>query len=228
MGVPFNEGLVLTPTLNHYHCVNVVTDCRSSEITDTFKFLNHTLPVPSVILTNQIVKATKQLKQAIKGHTTQAPDELKAIAHLHAPITGAQPDPSLPELLTPPTVAEPLEAHELLIEEPPILHLAQTIKMETSPTTRQGPNTIPFKEDELDNATVIVAEEIPPPPRYNLCSKAFHIIQSAINDDPVNPKDFIAFTIIDEATGKALEYCDLIKLDKYKDVWSRSYTNELG
>ena len=80
----------------------------------------------------------------------------------------------------------------------------------------------------MDGATVIGAEEIPPSPRYNLCSQAHPIIQSAINNGLVIPKDFIAFTVIDEETGKALEYCDLIKLDKYKDVWSKSYVNELG
>ncbi len=36
----------------------------------------------------------------------------------------------------------------------------------------------------------------------------------------VIPKNHIAFAVIDEATGKALEYKDLIPLDKYKDVWS--------
>ena len=34
--------------------------------------------------------------------------------------------------------------------------------------------------------------------------------------------------VIDEDTGKALEYRDLIKKDKYRDIWSTSLANEIG
>ena len=34
--------------------------------------------------------------------------------------------------------------------------------------------------------------------------------------------------IIDDKTGKSLEYRQLIQIDRYKKIWSRSYANELG
>ena len=41
-------------------------------------------------------------------------------------------------------------------------------------------------------------------------------------------QEFFTGAGIDEDTGKALEYRDLIKKDKYRDIWSTSRANELG
>ena len=41
-------------------------------------------------------------------------------------------------------------------------------------------------------------------------------------------QEFFAGAVIDEDIGKALEYRDLIKKDKYRDIWSTSLENELG
>ena len=41
-------------------------------------------------------------------------------------------------------------------------------------------------------------------------------------------QEFSAGAVIDEDTGKALEYQDPIKKDKYQDIWSTSLENELG
>ena len=34
--------------------------------------------------------------------------------------------------------------------------------------------------------------------------------------------------IIDEETGKSLEYRDLVKMEKYQDTWNTSIANEVG
>ena len=39
---------------------------------------------------------------------------------------------------------------------------------------------------------------------------------------------FIAAAVLDHETGESLEYRQLIKHPKYKDVWSSSYAKELG
>ncbi|KAL7475457.1 LOW QUALITY PROTEIN: hypothetical protein ACHAW6_001369 [Cyclotella cf. meneghiniana] len=46
------------PALKHYCCIKVVTDAGAVRITDTFKFLHHTLPVPTVSSTNRILPRT--------------------------------------------------------------------------------------------------------------------------------------------------------------------------
>ncbi|KAL7477011.1 hypothetical protein ACHAW6_002832 [Cyclotella cf. meneghiniana] len=53
------------------------------------KFLHHTLPTPVISNTDRIVKATQQLKLAIEGTQNADKDELTAIQHLQALITGA-------------------------------------------------------------------------------------------------------------------------------------------
>jgi hypothetical protein len=42
------------------------------------------------------------------------------------------------------------------------------------------------------------------------------------------PDENFAHAIIDEETGKALEFRHLIKLDKYREIWMKSFANELG
>ncbi|KAL7479621.1 hypothetical protein ACHAW6_005346, partial [Cyclotella cf. meneghiniana] len=42
------------PALKHYCCIKVVTDTGAVRITDMFKFLHHTLPIPTVSSTNRI------------------------------------------------------------------------------------------------------------------------------------------------------------------------------
>ena len=41
-------------------------------------------------------------------------------------------------------------------------------------------------------------------------------------------QEFFSGAVIDEDTGQALEYLDLIKKDKYRDTWITSLENELG
>ena len=39
---------------------------------------------------------------------------------------------------------------------------------------------------------------------------------------------YFAGAIIDDTTGKSLEYRDLMKIDKYRDTWAKSLANEIG
>ena len=43
-----------------------------------------------------------------------------------------------------------------------------------------------------------------------------------------NARGITVNTVIDKETGNSLEYRHLIKHPKYKEVWTRSYANELG
>jgi hypothetical protein len=72
--------------------------------------------------------------------------------------------------------------------------------------SKPHPTTIPFDNNELDDSSVIGADNIPPPCRYNLHSQDRHIIQSAIDNGLIIPPDHITFAFVDEETGKALEY----------------------
>jgi hypothetical protein len=221
------------PALNHYRCVKVVTDTGAVRTTDTFTFLHHTIPVPTITAADRIVHATKHLKQAIESNITPAPDELEAIAALKALIMGTPPDPPLPN--------PDLISHEVtntsdhyddepmhpLFHNPPIPSPPSPPQHLPAPPTA-GPTAIPFRDDELDDASIIHPSPVEHTTRYNLRSQARHIIQSAIQDGLDIPRDHIAFAVIDKTTGKAFEYKDLIHSTEHKELWTTSYANELG
>ena len=67
------------PALSHYQCIKAVTEAGAVQVTDTFQFLHHNLPEPTISNTDRIVKATQQLMHAINGQNNPPPDELQAI-----------------------------------------------------------------------------------------------------------------------------------------------------
>ena len=42
------------------------------------------------------------------------------------------------------------------------------------------------------------------------------------------PDEGFSRAIIDNETGKSLDFCHLIKMDKYRNIWMKSFANELG
>jgi hypothetical protein len=212
------------PALNHYRWIRVVTDTGAVHTTDTFTFLHHTIQAPTITAADRIIRATKHLKQAIDGHNTPAPDELEAIAALKALITGSPPDPLLPDPAVEPSphvVTTTVDHYDdepahLPLHSMPMPSLLLTTHAPPFPTTAR-PTTIPFHDDEIDDASSSSHTPVQPHTRYNLRSHAQHIIQSALNDGLVISPDHIAFAVINEATGKAMEYRDLIKLDTQKN-----------
>ena len=42
------------------------------------------------------------------------------------------------------------------------------------------------------------------------------------------PDENFASAVIDDETGKSLKFRHLIKLDKYRTIWMKSFANELG
>ena len=42
-----------------------------------------------------------------------------------------------------------------------------------------------------------------------------------------NPDSFFAGSILDEDTGKALKYWHLIKMEKNKAIWAKSFFNKI-
>jgi len=214
------------PALNHYRCIKAVTDTGAVRLTDTFKFLHHTLPTPTVSNTDRIIKATQQLRLTIEGKRDAPADELGAIQHLRALITGAAHTPMVEE---PDSVPEPEPATytpgptQECRPEPLPTHLVTQPTPSLPNTTAPQPHLIPFEEDEYEQ---------PSPTRrtYNLRSRAVHVIQSAMTttDNNTKPTGSLVHMVLDEDTGKTLEYRQLAKHPKYKEAWTTSYANELG
>eukprot|EP00804_Cyclotella_cryptica_P023499 CCRYP_012116-RA/>CCRYP_012116-RA protein AED:0.38 eAED:0.40 QI:0/0/0/1/0/0/3/0/266 len=69
---------------------------------------------------------------------------------------------------------------------------------------------------------------VEPSPHHAYAFSFFANARSSLTTTALIPPDHIAFAVINEATGKALEYRKLIKLDAQKEPWTTSYANELG
>ena len=67
------------PALNHYRCIRAVTDTGTVRLTDTFTFLHHTLPTPTISTADRITKAIKNLEHTISGKPPTLQCELEAI-----------------------------------------------------------------------------------------------------------------------------------------------------
>ncbi len=117
-----------------------------------FKFLHHTLPIPTVSSTDCIVKAARNLRQAIDGTTATAPDELQAIEHLPALLLGTTKPLPLPEhpvqqyapqqfdLTDPPSFKQQIEQ--------PLQQPVQTNSQPNGQSNRQSSHVIPLNDNE--------------------------------------------------------------------------------
>ncbi|KAL7475357.1 hypothetical protein ACHAW6_001273 [Cyclotella cf. meneghiniana] len=75
------------PALKYYHCIEAGTEAGAIRVSNTFKFLHHSLPDPTITNTNRITKATQHLIRTIGRQPNAPPDELQAIQHLKDLIT---------------------------------------------------------------------------------------------------------------------------------------------
>ncbi len=57
---------------------------------------------------------------------------------------------------------------------------------------------------------------------------AAHLLQQNERHFAVNAAEHFIGAVIDDNTGNVLEYRHLIKSEKYKRIWKRSFANELG
>ena len=62
---------------------------------------------------------------------------------------------------------------------------------------------------------------------FAVADHALQLFQSHATMKTNYPKEF-AGAVLDNETGNSLEFRHLIKLDKYLDIWMKSFANELG
>ena len=76
------------PSLKHYRIIKNTNEEGAVPKTDTRKYNHHSIKTPTVTPVEKIIKATKNLTTAIYCHNNAPQDELEAIDHLQALITG--------------------------------------------------------------------------------------------------------------------------------------------
>jgi hypothetical protein len=108
-------------------------------LTNAFCFKHHTIAVPVITPTNQIIAATRHLTAAISGVQESPPDKLHAIATLRHILLGKTPPVSVP-IDTQPT--QLLSQHFLDIIDKEPLHIWDPLAMQLPPVhTASVPTT---------------------------------------------------------------------------------------
>eukprot|EP00804_Cyclotella_cryptica_P009708 CCRYP_011254-RA/>CCRYP_011254-RA protein AED:0.28 eAED:0.25 QI:0/-1/0/1/-1/1/1/0/682 len=213
------------PARHHYRCIQVVTEAGAIRVSDTFRFLHHNLPIPTITHTDRITKATQHLIRVIDGHPGTPDDELQAIQNLRVLITGATTSLN--------NTSPSIEPISTIIKEtatsltPTLTNLVspdpspQPLQSATPTRVPNQPTVIPFEEHEYTPSD-------PPMPRYNLRSQSNIVLLAIAMIGEAQARGMTVAAVIDNNTGDSLEYRHLIKHPKYKEIWSCSYANKLA
>jgi hypothetical protein len=158
------------------------------------------------------LQAIQNLRDLITGATTYAPTAEHApkdeSTNFHNNITSNSDPVPGPVHITP--VPSPIHV------SPDPLQTALPPRIEHT-----RPHVIPFHDKEYD----------PPPhlvPCYNLRPHEHTILSAIMCIGEAHTRGILVSAVINEPTGDSLEYRQLIKHPKYKEIWSKSYANELG
>ena len=85
---------------------------------------------------------------------------------------------------------------------------------------------------QIDPAIILGIDINKPTPKYarglSAANHALQVYQLARTMQANFPTENFACAILDDETGQSLEFRHLIKLEKYRDVWMKSFDNELG
>ena len=156
-------------------------------------------------------------------------------------------EPEIPSLETPvptpevqvapsqlPVFATPAECTAESPKSPAIPTITQDDDDEYDPpqpryNLRSGPNLI---NSQIDPSIIPCIDVFKPAHRYARgLTAANHALQMHTLSTTLHkhfPSENFACAILDEETGKSLEFRHLIKLDKYREIWMTSFANELG
>jgi hypothetical protein len=70
-----SNGWYIGPSLKHYSCIRtIMVGTGGEQLTDTFRFKHHAMPVPTITPTDRIIAATRHLTDAIAGIQEAPPD----------------------------------------------------------------------------------------------------------------------------------------------------------
>ncbi len=84
-------------SLKHYRCIRtIMAGTGGEQLTNTFCFKHHAMPVPTITPTDRIIAATWHLTDAIAGVQEAPPDKLQAILALCQLLLGKSPLVSIP------------------------------------------------------------------------------------------------------------------------------------
>jgi hypothetical protein len=216
------DGWYLGPALEHYRCYRVFTNkTRAERISDTVDFFPENTSAPFQTQTDIAVQAATELVKVLHNplpatpFTTVGTKQIAALKQLakiinHRITTEPQPPPRVTASVppAPPRVEPTVVSPSLQIQAP-------SNNITTTPTL---PHRYPTRH--------IISQ-------YSQDEEANLITNMPTTGDGIHTTNQSsqqnwAHAVIDPDTGASLEYCHLIKSDKHRDTWLKSFANELG
>ncbi len=229
------EGFYIGPALKHYRCYRVLaTESNVLMVSDAVKFRPHNVPSPDVELTDKILAALNAINGTLaRGPAPPSDDQLQAISTLRtilqhymatenntAQPTAATPGVPLPAL---PGVQVPAKAPTLNPTPLPTNDNAWIV----IPSTRRQPRQSETPADPIAKRTRSHTNSFAAL-AYNDADDDTEQIDCAAALAGTNDNTPVACPVLDANSGKLLEHRQLRKHPDYKEVWDKSYANELG
>ena len=237
------DGWYLQTSPEHYRChIVYVKQTKSERVSDKVFFKTKFITQPTMTPADVITKALNDLTQALKGRNNQQGlDQIEALTKLNDILNNLpEPEPAPDE---PPTSTEPRRVTfdettkppqtEVSINKTPLPRVRKLMER-----TRQGPMHKATIDKTIPNAQTPRVEKPQTNPKSNdnrerirryITAKSMARIPQRNNYLRRTTRDTErAQLIYDEETNTYLNYRQLMRHPKYKEIWSKSSANEFG
>ena len=220
------DGWSVGVSLEHYRCQRVVSkETKCESISDTVEFRHHNITQPTFTPEDRLIYSIQRLESAIrKEEPKKLEAQREAIEALQRAIQGWSRDE--PETM----VMEPEPMDE---EKPRSVHRVPRVEPRVLPGGTRAPRVLKRRE----------RAPYPPLPELPVASRTRSRTKASSDLKPVTPEpvahrtrsrtavqvcaaaiagELLAAPVLDEETGETLEFRQLRRHPKYKEIWETS------
>ena len=243
------------PAMEHYRCYKVVSaTTKRSKISDTVSFQHHTVSLPTVTPADRIIRAAKELNAAIRNKPSDMPtDQVRAIETLRKVLLGPQacdeaeplqvqpkPQQRVEQATTSPPTTSNRGPHVHLIpnddDEKPVQKREHEPEQQSTSLSQENQHKYNLRSRAANIINSVIIEETKnvtstnsnPVHHAGFGQSAKHLLlEESKQQHAYSSEGGHINAILDETTGKTLEYKQLRQMKKYKSVWEKSFTKEL-
>lgn len=244
-----SDGWYLTTSPDHYRCHWIfVKATRAKRISDTVFFKHKHITQPTVSAEDLVIKAVQDLTNVIKGSSNSKDDaQIEAIQRIAAAL---KPGNQLP-IEQAAERRQRIQREQIQAEKSPLT--VQPPRVQTAPPPRvrfdlEANEERPFKSTEPPQLIVKSPKPKQAAPKSILKSKVVtsesiadrvksrrqasqsveHPPAESIASRVARRRREAANPVLDHETGKLLEYRQLLRDPKHKEIWNRAAANEFG
>lgn len=214
------DGWYIGPAPEHYRCYRVyIPKTRATRIVDTIEFFPHNSKMPHLSSADAAMRAAKDLTKALRNPHPATPfinigdAQMEALSKLAEIFNAALP-------ISKQTKATRVENAIVLTPQPPRVTTAHSYNTRSKQVANAAQTTTPL----LPNKQIQHTVEMPKPSTPN--TPLEEMFQQA--PDPHCIPTAYANSVINPATGKVMEYRELITTASTKEKWLHSAANEFG